>query len=307
MTKYHLDIEIVHYAWDAANEPRLAIAPGDVVEIECMEASGAQVAPGDTAEAIGALDFGRVNPLTGPIFVEGARPGDLLCVEILDFQEQGWGWTGVIPGFGLLADDFPEPYLKISELGGEKIEFLPGIEIPEEPFCGEMGVAPKEPGPKPTPVPDVFGGNLDTRGLKAGSILYLPVFHEGGLFCCGDAHAAQGDGEVCGTGIESDYLVTCRFDLVKDTAIAEPRFEVASPLTVADEEGYYCTTSLGPDLLKNAQNAVRYMIDHLGQEYGLDPYDAYALCSVAVDLKISQVVDGPNYGVSAYLPKSIFA
>lgn len=306
MSKHYLNSETVAYAWDAANAPRLRIKAGDVVEIECIEASGAQVKPDDTAEAIGELDFAGVNPLTGPIYVEGAEPGDVLKVEVMGFEDRGWGWTGVIPGFGLLADDFPEPYLKIWELGGDTTEFRPGIEVPVEPFCGEMGVAPADAGPKPTPVPDVFGGNLDTRGLKAGSVLYLPVFHQGALFCCGDAHAAQGDGEVCGTGIESDYLVTCRFDVVKGAGIDEPRFEVVSPLTVADEKGYYCTTSLGSDLYKGAQNAVRYMIDHLVQEYGLDPYDAYALCSVAMDLKISQVVDAPNYGVSAYLPKSIF-
>ncbi len=306
MSEYYLSKETVQYAWDAANEPRLEIEPGDTVTIECLEASGAQVKPGDTAEAIGKLDFAGVNPLTGPVYVKGAKPGDALAVEILSFADKGWGWTGIIPGFGLLADDFADPYLKIWELGGARTEFKSGIHVPVEPFCGEMGVAPATDGPMPTPVPDVHGGNLDTRGLKAGSTLYLPVFREGALFCCGDAHAAQGDGEVCGTGIESDYDVTLRFTLLKEANFAEPRFTVASPLTAADSAGYYCTTSLGNDLFAAAQNAVRYMIDHLVEHHKLEPAEAYALCSVAADLKISQIVDAPNFGVSLYMPKSIF-
>ena len=305
--EHYLDDSVVHYTWDNAHEPRLAINPGDTVVFECQDASGQQVHPDATANILATLDFERVNPLTGPVYVNGAEPGDTLKVEILNFEHKGWGWTGILPGFGLLADDFPEPYLKIWKLEGDATEFKPGIRVPIEPFCGEMGVAPREPGPVSAIAPREHGGNLDTRGLTKGATLYLPVWVKGALFSCGDCHAAQGDGEVCGTGIEAPMTVTLRFDLIKGKAIAEPRFETPSPLTVADRKGYYVTTAHGPDLLQNARQAIRYMIEHLVETHGLSRPEAYALCSVAVDLKISEIVDAPNFIVSAYLPQSLFA
>ncbi len=304
--EHYLDDSVVCYAWDNAIEPRLSINPGDMVTVECREASGQQIGPDSQASALTSLAFDRVNPVTGPIYVNGAQPGDTLKVEVLRFMHRGWGWTGIIPGFGLLADEFPEPYLKIWRLGGEWAEFKPGIRVPLEPLCGEMGVAPRESGPVSPVFPKEHGGNLDTRGLTAGSTLYMPVWVPGALFCCGDCHAAQGDGEVCGTGIEAPMAVTLRFDVLKGRSIPEFRFEAKSPLAKADRNGYYVTTAHGPDLFKNAQQAIRYMIDHLVEAYDLSRAEAYALCSVAVDLKISQIVDVPNFIVSAYLPKSLF-
>lgn len=304
--EHYLDASAVHNAWDNSIPPRIAIDPGDTVIFETVEASGAQLTPSSQPSDLTNLDFGKVNPLTGPVYVNGAQPGDILKVEILGFQHKGWGWTGIIPGFGLLADEFPDPYLKIWELGQDEAEFKPGIVIPLEPFCGSMGVAPRVEGPVSTVAPTEHGGNLDTRGLVKGATLYLPVWVEGALFSCGDCHAAQGDGEVCGTGIEAPMAVTLRFDLIKGQSIPELRFETPSPLTKVDRAGYYVTTAHGPDLLENARQAIRYMIDYLGQAHGLSRQEAYALCSVAVDLKISQVVDVPNFIVSAYLPKSIF-
>lgn len=307
MSKEHyLSSEAIHNVWDKSIEPKLSIASGDTVTFECIDASGQQIGPDSQANDLTQIDFSKVNPLTGPVYVDGAEPGDVLKVEILGFEHKGWGWTGIIPGFGLLADEFPEPYLKIWELGEDSAEFRPGIRIPLEPFCGSMGVAPRAEGPLNTVAPTEHGGNLDTRGLVKGAVLYLPVWVPGALFSCGDCHAAQGDGEVCGTGIEAPMAVTLRLSVLKGASIAEFRFETPSPLTKADERGYYVTTAHGPDLYKNAQQAIRYMIEHLEREHGLSRPEAYALCSVAVDLKISQIVDAPNYIVSAYLPKSIF-
>ena len=154
--------------------------------------------------------------------------------------------------------------------------------------------------------PTEHGGNLDNRGLTAGTTLYLPVWMPGALFSCGDCHGTQGDGEVCGTGIEASMDVTLRFGLLKAQAIAELRFARPRPPVLADRGSYFVTTAQGPDLYRNGQQAIRYMIDHLVAAHGLSRPEAYVLCSVAVDLRISQIVDAPNYMVSAYLPNNIF-
>ncbi len=305
--EHYLDDSLVQHSYDHTHEPRLIIDPGDIVTVECVEASGQQVTRGSEASALVNLSFELADPISGPIYVSGAEPGDTLKVEILRYQLKDWGWTGIIPGFGLLADEFPDPYLKIWRLEGDWGEFKPGIRVPLQPFCGEMGVGPQAPGPISPMFPDKHGGNLDTRGLTAGATVYLPVWVKGALFFCGDGHAAQGDGELCGCAIEAPLAVTLRFSLIKGRSIPEMRFETPSPLSRADSQGYYVTTANGPDLLKNAQQAVRYMIAHLVETQGLSRAEAYALCSVAVDLHISQIVDVPNYMVSAYLPKSIFA
>jgi len=308
MTTHHLDTSGMHNFWDNSVPPRIHIRPGDTVVFETVEASVNQITPQSTHADIGRLDFGRVNAVTGPVFVEGAQPGDALLVEVVSFKHKGWGWNAVIPHFGLLADEFPDPYLHIYKLGPRYCEFRENILIPFEPFCGEMGVAPRLPGRLDAIPPRENGGNLDTRHLGQGAKVMFPVFVPGALFSCGDCHSAQGDGEINGTGIESNMTVTLRFDVVKDAHLAEMRF-LTSPhrrLTQADRRGYYVTTAQGPDLFKNAQQAVRYMLDHLTTEYHMTREQAYCLCGAAVDLKISQIVDAPNYMVSAYLPLSIF-
>jgi len=304
--EHYLDASLVQHTWDQANEPRLSINPGDTVTVECVEASGAQITPASDASALVNLDFAFCDPISGPIYINGAEPGDTLRVEVLRYEPKGWGWSGIIPDFGLLADEFPEPYLKIWQLAGDWAEFKPGIRVPLQPFCGEMGVAPREPGAVSPMFPKEHGGNLDNRGLVAGATVYLPVWVKGALFCCGDCHAAQGDGEVCGTGIEAPMAVTLRFGLEKGRSIPELRFETPSPVARADRQGYYVTTAHGPDLYQNARQAIRYMIEHLAGEHGLTRQEAYVLCSAAVDLRISEIVDVPNFMVSAYLPKAIF-
>ncbi len=308
MTSYTIHRNRHHFGWNNANVPVLRVAPGEAVTFEVVDASGGQLTRSSSVEDVGRLDFARVNPVTGPVFVEGAAPGDALKVEILDFEPSGWGWTAIIPGFGLLADDFPAPWLHISTYGPGGVEFAPGIRLPLRPFPGTIGVAPAEPGQHSIVPPREVGGNMDIRDLVRGARLWLPVQVAGALFSVGDTHAAQGDGEVCGTAIESPMSIRVRFDLVKDARLRRPQFSIPSaPTRHVDERGYYATTGIAPDLIQAARDAVRDMIDYLSREYQLAPSLAYALCSLAVDLRISEVVDVPNWVVSAYLPKSIFA
>lgn len=308
MATHHLDDTQPHAFWDNSHPARLRIQSGDTVVFETLEASAGQVLPDSPSEVLRSLDFAYIHPLTGPVFIEDAEPGDSLEVEIVSIQHKGWGWNGVIPGFGLLPDDFSEPYLHHYRLSETFCEFRPDILIPYEPFCGVMGVAPRESGRLATIPPRENGGNIDIRHLTPGSKVFFPVLVPGALFSCGDCHSAQGDGEVNGTGIETLMSVTLTFTLRKGVQIPELRF-ITPPgkkLTVADEGGYFVTTAHGPDLFTNAQQAIRYMIDHLSSEHHMTKEQAFCLCGAAVDLKISEIVDAPNWIVSAYLPLSIF-
>ncbi|MGJ3244039.1 MAG: acetamidase/formamidase family protein [Opitutales bacterium] len=307
MAEYHLDDRQPHACWDNSLEPRLRIQSGDTVVFETLEAAG-QITPDWTTADLAHVDSDKVHALTGPVTVEGAEPGDSLAIEILDLKHKGWGWSAVIPGFGLLADEFPDPFLHHVSLEGDTCRFAEGVELPFEPFCGCMGVAPAEPGRLGTIPPRRNGGNIDVRHLTAGSTAYLPVLHAGALFSCGDCHATQGDGEINGTGIESPMTVTLKIHLRKGVKIPELQFRTPAgqPLTRAGGGGYFVTTAHGPNLHENAAQAVRYMLDHLTTEYGLSREVAYVLCGAAVDLKISELVDDPNAIVSAYLPLEIF-
>jgi acetamidase/formamidase len=298
----------VHFRWDNSLEPVLEVEPGDVVHYELQEVSGGQITPTSTAADLSRLSMDRVYPLAGPLFVKGALPGDTLEVEVVDLRPGNWGWTSVLIDLGLLPDDFPELYLRIWNLTArDYAELRRDIRIPLDPFLGTMGVASDEPGAFPVMPPGKFGGNMDIRHLTKGSTLLLPVWVEGALFSCGDAHAAQGDGEVCISAIEAPMSATLRFKTRKGLRLPAPQFITRGPLTPShDTKGYYATTGIAPDLMDGAKAAVRAMIDHLVRTYKLPREDAYVLCSVAVDLKISEVVDKPNWIVSAYLPLSIF-
>ncbi len=308
MVTHHLDDTQPHAFWDNSLPARLRIQPGDTVVFETLEASAGQVNPDSPSEVVANLNFDFIHPLTGPVYVEGAEPGDALVVDIVSIKHKGWGWNAVIPGFGLLGEDFPEPYLHHYKLGETTCEFRADIQIPYEPFCGVMGVGPREAGRLITIPPRENGGNIDIRHLTPGSRVFFPVLVPGALFSCGDCHSAQGDGEVNGTGIETKMSVTLTFNLQKNANIPELRF-ITPPgkkLTVTDEAGYYVVTAHGPDLFKNSQQAIRYMIDYLSSEHNMTREQAYCLCGAAVDLKISEIVDAPNWIVSAYLPLSIF-
>jgi acetamidase/formamidase len=298
-----------HFGWDNANEPVLTVAPGDSVEFDTVDASGGQLSPESSVADVLGLDFGRVNPVTGPVRVDGAEPGDALKVRIESFTPSGWGWTAVIPGFGLLADQFPEPGLNIWRYDATELApaaYGPGGRVPLKPFCGTIGVAPAEPGMHSIVPPRRVGGNMDVRDLAAGTELYLPIEVAGGLFSVGDTHAAQGDGEVCGTAIESPMKLALSFDLVKGANLPFPRYETPGPVSRhLDEKGYFVTTGIGPDLMEGARAAVAGMIDQLSATHGLSAAEAYMLCSVCADLRINEIVDQPNWVVSFYFPKVV--
>ena len=297
--------------WDNSVSPVLTVRPGEPVTFQTREGSNGQIKPGDTAAVLNSLDFARVNPIVGPVGVEGARPGDVLEVDLLEIElSQSWGWTANIPGFGLLADEFTEPYLHLWEFDPERgaAQFQPGITIPLGPFLGVIGVAPGQAGQHSTVPPRRVGGNMDIQFMRAGTKLYLPVEVEAALFSLGDAHAAQGDGEVCGTAIETAARVTLSVALHRSFQLDYPALDVAGALEPGGQEnGYDATTGIGPDLMEAARDAVRGMIAHLGRTHELQPLDAYALCSVAADLKISEIVDKPNWVVSCFLPHHIFS
>lgn len=308
MTTYHLDDTQPHAFWDNSYPARIRVKSGDTVVFETLEASACQITPDSQDEAAAHLDFGPIHPLTGPVYVEDAEPGDGLEVEIISIKHKGWGWNAVIPGFGLLGEDFPNPYVHHYKLGRTHCEFRKDILIPYEPFCGVMGVGPREPGRLTTIPPRENAGNIDIRHLTPGTRVTFPVLAPGALFSCGDCHSAQGDGEVNGTGIETPMTVTLRLRVMKGANTPELRF-ITPPgkkLTVTDEAGYFATTAHGPDLFQDAQRAVRYMIDYLASKHDMTREQAYCLCGAAVDLKISEIVDAPNWIVSAYLPLSIF-
>lgn len=299
-----------HVGWNRSLAPVHRVVPGQTVEFEVVDASGGQLGPGSTADDLVAMDPDEVNPTTGPVAVEGAEPGDALQVTIEHLAPSGWGWTALIPGFGLLASDFPEPAVRTwrYEPGlGHPAAMGDLARVPLKPFPGTIGVAPSEPGVHSVMPPRHVGGNMDTRDLAAGTVLWLPVEVDGALFSVGDTHAAQGDGEVCGTAIESPMGVALTFDVVKAAAPAFPRFDTPGPVSRhLDERGYAVTTGVGPELMEGARAAVRGMIELLSREQGLDPADAYMLCSVCADLRISEIVDAPNWVVSCYFPKAVF-
>jgi acetamidase/formamidase len=311
VTEHRIGLDKYHYKWDNSLPPAVKIAPGDIVHCETNEVTSGQLHPGDPASTLGALDFDRLYPLAGPVYIEGAEPGDALEVEILTLQPGSWGWAALLPGLGLLAADFPDPYVRYFELGHRKsAELRHDIHIPIAPFCGTMGVATDEPGKHDVLPPTKGAGNIDTRHLTAGTKLYLPVFVKGAMFSAGDCHAAQGDGEVCVTGIECPMTFSLRFNVVKGGSLRPWSYHFLTPAAPlqpqSDAAGYHAVCALGPNLMENAQNAVRDTIAWLQADHGLSREDAYILCSLAGDLRISQIVDQPNFGVSFYVPLSVF-
>jgi acetamidase/formamidase len=299
-----------HLGWNNAYEPVLHLKPGEAVEFQVIDASGGQISVSSTVADISRIDFSKVNPVVGPVYLDGAEPGDAIKITLLSFAPSGWGWTGLIPGFGLLADQFPNPALHVWKYDPDALSpamYGSGGRVPLRPFCGTIGLAPAETGLHSIVPPRRVGGNMDIRDLAAGTELYLPVEVKGGLFSVGDTHAAQGDGEVCGTAIESPMSLIARFDLVKQANLLFPRFTTAGPLhRQLDTKGYDVTTGIGPDLMQGARAAVSGMIDLLTRRHHMNAVDAYMLCSVCGDLRISEIVDQPNWVVSLYFPRVIF-
>ena len=305
MTEHILSSDPTHSVWDRSIPPRLHIQSGDQVAFECVDASGGQVRPGMTTEQYLAIDRTRIHALTGPIWVEGAEPGDVLEIDVLSTRHADWGWSSVIEGLGFLKDRFREPYLFHWQLEGESTASLAPAVVPLRPFLGVMGVARAEDGKFRTRPPGPFGGNLDVRELCAGSRLYLPVYNPGALFSCGDGHAAQGDGEVCINGIECPLDVTLRFHLHKHQPLASPLIESSEAAAPDSPANAWVVVETGTDLADTARAATSRMVDLLVSHWGFSPVHAYILCSVALRLRLSQVVNEPVYTVSGAIAKQI--
>ncbi len=297
--QYTLTQDQTHNRFSAAIEPVLRVPSGAVVEVRTEEASDGQLTPESTAEDVKTLDFDPIHPLTGPVYVEGAEPGDVLAVTLHEIEIGAYGWSAIVPGFGFLADEFTEPYLKLFTLedGATVARFNDDITIPLKPFPGVMGVAPATDEMLSTIPPRANGGNMDDPNLTEGVTVYFPVFVEGALFSIGDTHAAQGQGEVCGTAIEAPMRIVYEVNVIKGgRSIPEPQYET-------DE--YYAVTAYAETLDEAAKKATRYMIDYLADTRGLSREDAYVLASLAGDLKIAEVVDAPHVLVTMHLPKAV--
>jgi formamidase len=332
-----------HNRWHPDLEPAASVRPDEEITLETRDGVDDQLTRRSTHADLLSLDLGLGHPLTGPVFVEGAEPGDVVEVELLAYETADFGFTGVIPGFGFLADLFPDPYLVKWEIAGgvARAAELPGVAVPGDPFAGVVGVSPSrallseirrreddlaqagapvaEQSPETAEPPSAaeglrtippreIGGNLDIRQLVAGSRIRLPVHVPGALVSIGDLHFAQGDGEVCGTGVEVAGAVTVRFAVEKQPSWRGrfPSYETpARPARAA-----FATTGVALDAPMDVDAAARValleMIDHLVARLGIERAAAYALCSAVVDLRISEVVDVPYPLVSALLPLDIF-
>lgn len=347
-----------HNRWHPDIPPIVRCEPGDEVIMQTRDAFDGQMGPDATLKTVEAPDLDVVHPLTGPVHVEGAQPGDLLEIEILEIVPDSYGYTVQVPGFGFLRDVFPEPFMVRWQLadGWAVSDDLPGVRIPAAPFMGTIGLSPGHASlarimareqaalerggfvlpPSPggavpaeagatglrTIPPREQAGNVDIKQLGAGTRLYVPVDTPGAMFSAGDAHFAQGDCEACGTAIEMNATLRVRFAVhageAAEKGIRGPRFARTDYWVGAEYAAprrFYATTGMSvsqdgqvaaEDATLAARNALLEMIDHLG-ERGWSAQQAYALCSVAVDLKISQLVDVPSFLVSAFLPEDIFA
>jgi acetamidase/formamidase len=299
--------EHCHWGYfDATLTPVVRVASGDTVSIDCVS-GGADILPerGSNFEVLPDLlaIHEKLEPklgahiLTGPVAVEGAEPGDVLQIDILNIDlRQNWGYTRIRPLVGTLPEDFPVRKTWHSGIDRQRgVATLPtGHEIDLAPFFGVMGVAPRPVyGACSSIQPREFGGNMDLKELTAGTTLYLPVFAPGALFSCGDGHGVQGDGEVCITALETALAGTFRLTVRKDLHFALPRAETPT---------HHITMAFNEDLDDAAKDALREMIKLIGERMGLDAADAYMFSSLAVDMRVTQLVDG-NKGIHAMLPK----
>jgi acetamidase/formamidase len=303
MAEHYLTTKSTHDRWNRDLAPQLEVEPGDIVKFDCLDSSGGQLGPRSTVDDFVKIDRSKIHTLTGPVAIKGSKPGDALRVDVLNIQHQGWGWTSVTPELGFLSDRFPDPFLFIWQLDQESTDSMVPAVVPLRPFCGIMGVAPATPGEMRTRPPGIFGGNMDVKDLVAGSTLYLPVLNEGALFSLGDVHAAQGDGEICINGIECPAIVTVRFTLLKGNRLNAPVVE--TPERSWSTGGEWTMIESDEDPLAAGRRALNRMLDFLVNNWQFSPPHAYLLCSVAMDLRVHQVVNAPLITVGASLPKSL--
>src|SRR5664280_713532 len=294
--------------WNRDYPAVLTIAPGDTVSLALKDSSDGQVRPGMSAAEFAAIDRTRIHALTGPVAIAGAQPGDALEIEILDCLHEGWAWTSIMPGMGLLGDEFAEPYLHFWSLTAGCTRSLPDVTLDLHPFCGIIGIQRAEAGEFRTRAPGPFGGNLDVRQLGAGARLWLPVTTPGAGLCAGDAHAAQGDGEVSINGMEAPMIVTLRVHLRKNHPLAGPYALAAPPLLPPRylTKPFHLFIESHEDTREACRAAVRRAMAYLQTRLGLSREQALILCSVVLDLKISQLVNTPMTTISACLPEAIF-
>jgi acetamidase/formamidase len=303
MPNHHrVKLDTFHYKWNRSHPPVIRIAPGDTVTFEINDVSSWQITEDWSSKDLLNFDAAKLYPLSGPVFVEGSAPGDALVVEVLEVRIGDFGWSAILPGFGVL-EEFKSPYLYKWNLKNKRFAgFENGIRIPIRPFCGVMGVAPQERGSFDVMPPGRHGGNMDIRHLTKGSVLELPVWAEGALFSTGDVHASMGDGEVCVSAIECPGTARFRFGVRKNARLKWPRYSTRGE----ERRDYYVATGIAKDLMTAAKESVRNMLSYLTTAYGLKKEAAYVLCSVAADLRIHEVVDQPNWVVGTMIPKDIF-
>jgi acetamidase/formamidase len=304
-TSPHLGRTIAHHFWDKTEPPQLVVEPGDVIDLELRDGSNGQITPTTVAADLHSLHQDQMDPLTGPIWVTGAVPGDAISVEILDIRLGSWGWSGILPGFGLLADQFPDTYIRGWDTTGDTVEIAPGHTFALRPMLGVIGVAPPDPGRFASTVPTNAGGNIDVKYARTGSSILLPVFNEGALLSLGDAHALQGDGELSGTAIECEADVTLRIGLVKGAELEAPVIDTGIA-TDDPTERHRVFLGVGSDLFQAARAASSRAVDAVSSALELEPHVAYALLGTIAELRINEVVDRPNWVVGCLVPSRLF-
>lgn len=303
-TTNHLGRATAHHTWDRNEPPALVVNPGSELSLALRDGSNGQITPGIAAAHLQDLDMGKMDPLTGPVYIAGARPGDVVSVEILRITVGSWGWSAILPGMGLLGDRFPGPYVRFWDLTGGSAQIADGIQLPIRPMLGVIGVAPAAPGSFPSTVPTNAGGNMDVKYLGEGSRVLLPVFTEGALLSLGDAHALQGDGELNGTAIECEAETVIRIGLVPGGGLDAPVIETAQPVPEAPQ-GYRVFLGIGPDLWQAARDASLKAVDAVAAGLEIAPDEAYALLGTIAELRIHEIVDKPNWVVGCMIPRSV--
>ena len=303
----HLPAHEVHYVWDNTLPPLLEVAPGETFTVRTRDAADEQLKPGTSPSKLRRIDLAGFWPLSGPVAVRGACPGDAVEVEIVELRTGSWGWTAVLPERGLLRDEIPGPYLHHWELHTERdyAELRRDVRVPLAPFLGVIGCAPGGTGTSSPLPPRVVGGKLDLPQLTVGSKLTLPVQVEGALLSFGHGRAAQGDGEVCGTGIECEMTAVVRVQVLPRKAPREP-FALLPDGGPRRDGPYHLVAASAPDLREAARRATRQMIAYLTAEHRMSREVAYVLCSVAAGLRVAQAVNTPHWTVTMSLPLSIF-
>lgn len=311
----HIHSHQQHLKWKRDIPPVLTINSGDTINIDSQDCSNGVITKDSTKDILRGCDLAKFDPAYGPVYVKDAEPGDVLKVEILSIKLSDWGWTAILPGFGLLAEDFLEPVLKIWKIeeGLDYVKFKDGVHIRKRPFLGIMGVAPGVEGEFSTIPPLETGGNMDCRDLGVGTTLYLPIRTKGALFSCGDGHTAQGDGEVCGSAIETSLMASLRLTVCKNQPwVTSPQYQtpplkqILSASDIEADKGEYATMGIDPDLREATKKAARSLINWLVGTKGFTREDAYILASVAGNLRMTEVVDMPNYAITMSLPLNIF-